>query len=73
MSTFHEVLIVHQFSKSFSIFTIQMTYCLLSLKMRLFEDDLTIDLIEFVIKLFHALKINFDYFDDFTSFSTKEF
>jgi hypothetical protein len=46
----------------------------------LFKKDFTVDLNEFVIKLFHALKEdfdalkeNFDYSNNiFTSFSTKE-
>jgi hypothetical protein len=80
VSIFHEILIVHKFLKSFSIFIVQITNCRFSNNIRLFEKDFVVSLNEFVIKLFHALKKdfdalkkNFDCSDNiFTSFSTKE-
>jgi hypothetical protein len=79
-SIFHEISIIHQFSKSFFVFIVQMTYCRFSNNIRLFEEDFVVNLNEFVIKLFYALKENFDalkkIFDCsnniFTLFSTKE-
>ncbi len=60
VSIFHEISIVHQFSKSFSIFIVQITNCRFSNNIKLFEEDFVVNLNEFVIKLFHALKKNFD-------------
>ncbi len=87
VSIFHEVSIVHQFSKSFSIFIVQITNWRFSNNIRLSKEDFAVDLNEFLIKLFHALKEDFDALkedfdalkEDFdcsnnnsTSFSTKE-
>jgi hypothetical protein len=60
VSIFHEVSIVHQFSKSFSIFIVQITNCRFSNNIKLFEEDFVVSLNESVIKLFHALKEDFD-------------
>jgi hypothetical protein len=80
VSIFHEVSIVHQFSKSFSIFIVQITNCRFSNNIKLFEEDFVVSLNEFVIKLFHALKKDFDALKEdfdcsnniFISLSTKE-
>ncbi len=80
VSIFHEVSTVHQFSKSFSIFIVQITNWRFSNNIRLSKEDFIVDLNEFVIKLFHALKEDFDALkEDFdcsdnnsTSFSAEE-